>query len=204
MNSSIADYIHDVQFNQSIFQAIGELFRKNNHEGTWLHCIKVAQEAKQLAVRFGYSPEAAELAGWLHDIGTIIPNEEKIAVAQSYGVEVLEGEARFPYILHQKISKAMSQDIFQISDNELLNAIACHTTLRPNSSLLDKILFVADKLSWDHSDAAPYLMEMRRSLDMSLEEAAKIYLTHVWDNRMQMKVVHPWLAEAYQELTNGA
>lgn len=204
MNPSIVGYIHDVQLNHPIFQAIGELFEKNNGENTWLHCIKVAQESKQVAIRFGYSPEVAELAGWLHDIGTIIPNEEKIAVAQSYGLEVLEEETQFPYILHQKISMAMSQDIFGISDVELLHAISCHTTLRPNSSLLDKILFVADKLSWDQSDAAPYLKEMRRGLETSLEEAAKIYLTHVWRNRMHMKVVHPWLAEAYQELKNGA
>lgn len=94
----------------------------------------------------------------------------------------------------------MSQDIFHIADPYILQAIECHTTLRPNISLLDKILFVADKLSWDQSDAAPYLKEMRKSLDISLEEAAKVYLAHVWSNRMHMKVVHPWLIEAYREL----
>ena len=53
------------------------------------HVVQVAAEARRLADRFGAIANKAEIAGLLHDISTIIPNEERIAAAKAFGVEVL-------------------------------------------------------------------------------------------------------------------
>lgn len=45
----------------------------------------------------------------------------------------------------------MAEDLFKITEPEILNAVGCHTTLRSKASLLDKVLFVADKLEWDQT-----------------------------------------------------
>ncbi|OLF95341.1 Hydrolase (HAD superfamily) [Bacillus licheniformis] len=41
-------------------------------------------------------------------------------------------------IIHQKLSKVMARDLFQVADEDILNAIECHTTLKkiPPSSTL--------------------------------------------------------------------
>ncbi|MET3210770.1 UNVERIFIED_CONTAM: putative HD superfamily hydrolase involved in NAD metabolism [Paenibacillus sp. PvR008] len=201
MKSVLHHYIAELEFSGDLFSDVEKLFNKHNAEATWFHCTKVAHEAKALALQFHADPAIAERAGWLHDIGTIIPNEDKVAVAHALHIPILEEELAFPYILHQKLSSEMTTQIFELTDPMLLNAIECHTTLRKSMSLMDKILFIGDKLSWDQAHAAPFLKEIRKNVnDHLLDEAIMIYFNHVWSNKEKMKVVHLWLLEARQSL----
>ena len=84
-----------------------------------------------------------------------------------------------------------------------LSAIACHTTLRAGATLLDKVLFVADKLEWDQEGKPPYLSGMRGMLERSLDEAALFYLDYLWQRRVTLPVVHPWMIEARQQLRSS-
>ena len=60
-----------------------------------------------LARRFGASPEAAELAGLLHDYCRELSDEETLAAAARYGVAVGPVEARRPKkILHGPVAAA--------------------------------------------------------------------------------------------------
>lgn len=164
------------------------------------HVAQVATEAKRLAERFGASVAAAEVAGLLHDISAVIPNEERLAAAHAFGIDVLPEEATFPMILHQKLSVVLARDIFGVTAPETLSAIGCHTTLKADSSLLDKVVFVADKIQWDQAGDPPYLAELQQALDRSLDHAAFCYLDYLWQRRATMRVVHPWLVAAHQEL----
>lgn len=164
------------------------------------HVAQVAAEAKRLAERFGASLEAAEIAGLLHDISAVIPNEERIAAAHAFGVEVLPEEAAFPMIIHQKLSVVLARDIFGVSQPELLSAIGCHTTLKADASLLDKVVFVADKIKWDQAVEPPYLADLQQALERSLDHAAFCYLDYLWQKRATLRVVHPWLVAAHQQL----
>ena len=47
-------------------------------------------------------------------------------------------------MLHGKLGAYYAKEEFNIKDKDVLNAIAYHTTGRPNMSLLEKIVFVAD------------------------------------------------------------
>lgn len=164
------------------------------------HVAQVAAEAKRLAERFGASVEAAEVAGLLHDISAVIPNEERIAAAHTFGIEVLPEEATFPMIIHQKLSVVLARDIFGVTQPEPLSAIGCHTTLKADASLLDKVVFVADKIKWDQTGEPPYLAELLRALEQSLDHAAFCYLDYLWQRRTTLRVVHPWLVAAHQQL----
>ena len=168
--------------------------------GTAGHVVHVAAEAKRLAERFGASAEAAEVAGLLHDISAVIPNEERIVAAHTFGIEVLPEEATFPMIIHQKLSVVLARDLFGVTQPELLSAIGCHTTLKADASLLDKVVFVADKIKWDQTGEPPYLAELLRALDRSLDHAAFCYLDYLWQRRTTLRVVHPWLVAAHQQL----
>ncbi|EOP40594.1 HAD superfamily hydrolase [Bacillus cereus VD146] len=102
---------------------------KYNKEFTYKHSIRVANEARKIAGIFYEDEEKVAIAGCLHDISAIFPNEERIAVAEEFGIEILQEEREFPMIIHQKLSSVIAKEIFKIEDEEVLNAISCHTTL---------------------------------------------------------------------------
>jgi predicted HD superfamily hydrolase involved in NAD metabolism len=167
------------------------------------HCARVAAGARQLGERSGANAAAAEAAGWLHDISTVIPNNERIAYAEAWGIAVLPEEQQVPMIIHQKLSLYIAQHLFQITDQSILSAIGCHTTLRPQASLLDKVVFIADKLHWDGAGEPPYRAGLQAAVDCSIDAATSWFLSYLWERRSTLLVVHPWLAAAYAEVGAG-
>lgn len=165
------------------------------------HCAQVAAESRRLANRFGVNPTDAEVAGLFHDISAVIPNEERCIVARRVGIEVLPEEDEFPMIVHQRLSAVMAKDLFDITSEGILSAIGCHTTLKANATDLDKVLFVADKVRWDQPGTPPYLDDLLPAIEKSLDQAAFCYIDYLWQQRNTLRVIHPWLVDAYQELS---
>ena len=91
--------------------------------------LSVAAEAGRIAALVGADLDAAEVAGWLHDVSVIIPSEQRAVIAEQLGIDVLPEEAIFPMIIHQKLSAVLAREIFQIEDAAILSAVGCHTTL---------------------------------------------------------------------------
>jgi len=166
------------------------------------HSMRVAAEAKRLALHWGEEAASAETAGWLHDVSAIVPEEERIGLAEDLGLEVLPEERAFPMIMHQKLSAAIAQAVFGITDPAILSAIGCHTTLKAGASRLDKIVFVADKMQWDQAGDAPYLRAITGAVERSLDQAVLVYLDYLWQQRATLPVVHPWLVQAYHQTLN--
>ncbi|MDF9581777.1 bis(5'-nucleosyl)-tetraphosphatase (symmetrical) YqeK, partial [Bacillus paranthracis] len=171
-----------------------------NQKPTYKHSIRVANEARKIAKMFYEDEEKAAIAGYLHDISAIFPNEVRIVVAEEFGIEILEEERKFPMIIHQKLSRVIAKEIFKVHDEETLDAICCHTTLRKHATKMDLVLFVADKIEWDQNGTPPYLVEVKKGLEKSLEHAAFAYISYLWDRKDTLKVLHPWLEDAYWQL----
>jgi len=166
------------------------------------HSMRVAAEAKRLALHWGEEAAGAETAGWLHDVSAIVPVEERVGLAEDLGLDVLPEERAFPMIMHQKLSAAIAQAVFGISDPAVLSAIGCHTTLKAGASPLDKIVFVADKMQWDQAGDAPYLRAITGAVERSLDQAVLVYLDYLWQQRATLPVVHPWVVQAYHQTLN--
>lgn len=72
---------------------------------------------------------------------------------------------------------------------------------KTDSTISDKILFVSDKISWELPGEHSYLQEMRTKVyELEIDQAILIYLNHIWDQRNKLKLVHPWLIQAREEL----
>lgn len=179
---------------------IEKYLKERECEKTFEHCINVGNYASKIGENFLNEEERnkVKIAGYLHDISAVYPNHKRIEVSERLGIEILEEERKFPMIIHQKISKVMAQDIFNIQDNEILSAIECHTTLKKNYSKLDLVLFVADKIKWDQEGEPPYLKNLLEELKISFERAAFYYINYILNNGI--KVPHPWLLEANRML----
>lgn len=159
------------------------------------HSKEVAEECYKLGELFSVDPIKCYISGLLHDVGGIIDIKDRAIVAESLGLELFDEENEFPLIIHQKLSSYCAQIAFKIESEEVLQAIKCHTTLRKNYSLLDLIVFVADKIHWDQKGEPPYLNALNSYIkEKNLEGAAKYYIDYIMANGI--KVYHPWIVEA--------
>jgi predicted HD superfamily hydrolase involved in NAD metabolism len=189
-------YIRDFKSTGQIDADVPRFLIARGHPKTAKHCSAVAAKARELAQRFNSVAAKAEQAGYLHDISAIIPNEKRIEFAQSQAVEVLAEEIQVPMLVHQKLSVVLAREAFGVTDAEILSAIGCHTTLKASPTLLDKVVFLADKIAWDQDGRPPYLDKVLEAMDESLDGAVLEYVNYLWGQREQLKVVHPWLIAA--------
>ncbi|WP_375178468.1 bis(5'-nucleosyl)-tetraphosphatase (symmetrical) YqeK [Enterococcus rotai] len=179
-------------------ESIEQFLCEANCLKTYTHCIAVGDYAYKLAERFMADPHKAQIAGYLHDISAIYPDDQRVAVANKMGIALCKEELTLPMIIHQKISREIALGQFNITDLEILSAIECHTTLKGNYSTLDLVVFIADKIKWDQDGEPPYITGLMTALDHSLESAAYYYIDYLLNHDIQ--VIHPWLNEAYVKL----
>ena len=177
---------------------VSNLFIKFNKINILEHSERVSYKAVNLAERFYVDKDKAIISSYLHDISGIIKNEDRIAVAESLNLEILDEEREFPLIIHQKLSKIIAKNIFCINDADILQAISCHTTLHKNPSKLDMILFISDKIEWDQQDKPPYLRIIEENLHVSLEKGVSAFVKYLMDENRNLKVIHPWLKDAFE------
>jgi predicted HD superfamily hydrolase involved in NAD metabolism len=201
MNALLAELAAGLPLTGDIARDAAALFASHQCRHTTGHSARVAAAARGLAERCGADPWAAATAGWLHDISTVIPNAERIGYAEAWGLVVLPEERQVPMIVHQKLSAYMARHLFEVADEAVLRAIECHTTLRAGASTMDKVVFIADKLKWDGEGDPPYLAGLEAALEQSVEAAAAWFVAYLWERRDTLLVIHPWLADAYRDVS---
>lgn len=154
------------------------LLYANNKPKTFTHVSNVAEVSLALANRFGLDGETCEAAALLHDISAVISPADMLRYAREQGFALCEAELRYPFLLHQRLSRVAAAEHFGIDDPNVLNAIECHTTLRANASGYDMALFIADKLAWDREGIPPFYYSVSAALDRSLADACLCYMDY--------------------------
>lgn len=202
MHPYFSGLVEGIEFSGSVRQDVAVFLNHHECPNTARHSFDVADQAVALARRFGADPGKAALAGWLHDISAVIPNTQRVEAAQKLGLELLPEEVQVPLLTHQKLSAEIARQVFNIHHQEVLDAIECHTTLRVDATLLDLVLFVADKLAWDQRGAPPYYDELQAALDESIEKAAYYYQDYLMHSG-KMITPHPWMLASYQQLSEN-
>lgn len=139
-------------------------------ESRYEHTIGVMDTAACLAMRYGADLTQALVAGLLHDCAKCIPNDKKLKLCRKNGIEVTPFEEKAPFLLHAKLGAWMAEHEYHVSDPAILSAIACHTTGKPDMSLLDKIVFIADYIE-PGRNKAPGLPEIRRLSFTDIDQA---------------------------------
>ncbi len=134
------------------------------------HTLGVMYTAESLAMRYGADMTKAAVAGLLHDCAKCIPNTQKIKLCRKNGLEVTEMEAKNPSLLHAKLGAYLAETVYGVKDPEILSAIRYHTTGKPDMSLLDMIVYMADYIE-PNRDKAPDLKEIRKKAFEDIEEA---------------------------------
>ncbi len=133
------------------------------------HTIGVAYTAASLAMRYEEDINNALVAGLLHDCAKKLSDEELLSIAEKEDIPVSYSEQRCPYLLHGKVGSYIAKTQFDVSNEDILNAIANHTTGRENMSLLEKIIFTADYIE-PGRDKAANLDEIRKLAFIDLDK----------------------------------
>ncbi len=110
------------------------------------HSVSVARTAFSLAEKYGYDTSRAELAGLLHDYARDMSENDLLTVAENKGLISHPVERQVPVLLHGPVGAVLVKEDLGIIDNEILQAIACHTTGAPGMSLLAEIIYLADMI----------------------------------------------------------
>lgn len=161
------------------------------------HSVSVSFTCTALAMRYGYDIQKAELAGLLHDCAKRFTDSELIQKCQKHQVALTEEEIKAPAVIHAKYGAYLAENKYGIQDPEILSAIACHTTGKPEMTTLDKILYIADYIE-PRRDKADNLPQMRylafQDLDQTMYEILKGTLEYL---TRKGNVIDPMTLQAF-------
>lgn len=161
------------------------------------HTLNVVDQVKVLHGRFDFDLDKCIVSAYLHDLGRVVPKEEMAQFCQSFGYSPLKGELQAPDLLHQVVSKIIATEIFGVKDTEVLEAVACHTTLKMHPNQTEMILFLADKLSWDQDRFSYLKSNINKGLEDSMEEGIFKYFEDMHKKRDHLSYYHKLSQEAY-------
>lgn len=152
------------------------------------HVLRVEAKALELAEIYDYKDlEAVSIAALMHDYCKQFASESMLELARQ-----MEPADWLPtagdFIWHGLAAAQLAQQLYDIKDDEIIQAIAEHTIGAAEMSRLSQIIFVADYIE-DGRDF-PGVKEARRLAKKSLEEAV-LY-------KMQATIIH--LAENHEAI----
>lgn len=141
------------------------------------HTIGVMYISGALAMKYEYNITEAMLAGLMHDCAKCISDEKKIQICEKNNISMSDIEREKPnMLLHAKVGAFLAMNKYHIRNKAVINAILYHTTGRPEMSLLEKIIFVADYIE-PGRDKAPNLDNIRKlaftDIDLATYEILK-------------------------------
>lgn len=125
-------------------EEIKKFLKENLSERRYNHVLGVAFSAKELAKLNGEDEKKAELAALLHDVAKEVDINEQIQLLKKNDFSVTEIEESSPQVLHGFTGVILAKEKFNIKDDEVLNAVAYHTTGKAKMTTLEKIIYIAD------------------------------------------------------------
>ncbi len=110
------------------------------------HILRVETMAIDLAHHHGVDPTKASQAALMHDLAKFFKPEKLLSIAQSHGFIIDSVCQAAPHLLHADVGAMVARETFQVTDEEILTAIANHTLGTPGMDALSCIIYLADSL----------------------------------------------------------
>jgi nicotinate-nucleotide adenylyltransferase len=128
-------------------------------QSRFLHSRQTAVMASQLCGLFGLDSRAGYLAGMIHDIAKQLGDEELFKLAKADNRPISALEKRKPSLLHGRAGAVLLRKEYGIQDQEILDAVAYHTTGSPAMGPLAKVIYIADKIESSREGVEPQLRD---------------------------------------------
>jgi len=121
-------------------ERIKEDLRSDLSSHRYLHSIRTMNMAVLLARCYGYDEVVAASTALLHDVAKELSYTDSVSILKKYGV--FDNES---FLNHAYVGAMIAKYKYHFNQ-EMVNAILYHTTARSDMSLLEKIVFLADKI----------------------------------------------------------
>lgn len=169
-------------------------------EYRFTHSLGVAKKAIELAKIYGVQEETAKKVGIAHDIAKEMTDEEMLEYVKNNNIEIDEIETVKPSLLHGKIGADIAAKKFGFTQ-DMINAIKWHTTGRENMSMLEKIIYVADKTE-ENRKGTRFNLEKSRELSTQNIDETLIFLMNefITYNVKNEWLIHPETIKARNDL----
>ena len=163
------------------YQPAEDMVRRTLSPKRFQHTMNVKKLAVRMAQHYGVDTEKAALAAVLHDSAKELPRTELLQIMQDNAIIKKGTQNRPEPVWHGICAAILAKTQWNVQDEEILSAIACHTTGKENMSKLDKILFLADMTSAERD--YPGVEELRslemQNLDKAMIQALKMTISFV-------------------------
>jgi len=161
--------------------AILDYLRKNLSERRYEHTLGVSDTAVKLAERYGCDVQKARLAGLLHDCAREMDKGALLACIKAEGMEVDDISLAVKELLHGPAAVHICRKVFNIQDEDVLNAVRYHTVGREDMSVLEKIIYISDFIEPRRNfEGVSQLRSLsEESLDMALQKALDLSISYV-------------------------
>lgn len=133
-------------------EEIEKILKNELSEERFFHTLGVKDCAIELAKKYNYDPKKAEIAGLLHDNAKCMSNDELRKFIDENIKDIDKNELKNYKTLHAPVGAYLAKSRYKIDDVEILSSIRWHTLGKIEMSLLEKIVFLADKIEKNTRD----------------------------------------------------
>ena len=147
-----------------ITEKIREFTESSVKKTRYEHSVRVAQMCARICRFYSLDAEKGYLAGIGHDMCKEFPVDEMLFLASKDGDDIIDFERNKPSLLHGRAAAVLMQRDFGISDKDILEAVAVHTSGKSGMCALAKALFIADKIEPGRPQATEKYIAQKFSL----------------------------------------
>lgn len=167
------------------------------------HSINTSKIARRIAIKYDYDADKAEIAGLLHDCAKDLEYKTLQKIIKENNIEVDEIMQKIPKLLHPLVGAVIAKKEFNVQDPIILEAIKIHSTGAAQMSLLDKIIYLSDKI--EPSRNMKGVEETRKMAEIDLNRATLMALDqgliYLISNNL---LIHPISIEARNNMLSKA
>lgn len=142
------------------------------------HVIRVVDEARRLAAIHGADVHAATIAALSHDLLRAHSNERLLTIAREQNYVLDPADELEPILLHGPLAVPILQERYNVMDGDVLGAVAYHTTANAGMSVLQKVVFLADKIEPHKLQRHEEIYRVATLAEQDLDDALFAYLDH--------------------------
>lgn len=156
-------------------------------------------QLKELTVKLKFVVSAAAL---LHDYGKIFSYQGLISLIEKNKIDISLFEKNNRHIIHSFVGPYLVKRDFSIDDDLILGAIKKHTIGATEMNMVDKIIYIADKLEGSRNyDKVDYLRKLsKEDIDLCLLEVYKSNIIYVINRNY---LLHPDTGKIWNYICGG-
>ena len=182
---------------QALFDSIKYL-SNNLPEELKDHIARTCKLGEELALIHGADTGKCDLAIKAHDLFRHNTDQELLSRSSDWNITIGSVEHNDPILLHGPIAASVLKKRLKCPHQDVIDAVKYHTTGRPDMSLVEKIVFIADKVEpakVKYNDSLVPILELSK---IDLDKSIEMYLSfHITERLEGGHLVHPLAIETW-------